>query len=135
MNRVQLTFGLLVFAQAAHSLEEYFGRLWEDFPPAYLLTGLVSQDREFGFLVINVGLVTFGVWCYLWPVSQRWRSALGIATGWAIIELVNGVGHPLWSLRQAAYTPGLATAPIMLVLSLTPLSRLPQARHESATAG
>lgn len=57
MSRLELTFGLLVLAQAAHSLEEYLGRLWERF---------------------------------------------------------NGIGHPLWSLRQGGYTPGLATATSVL---------------------
>ncbi|HEY5547412.1 MAG TPA: HXXEE domain-containing protein [Gemmatimonadaceae bacterium] len=123
-RRFQLTFGLLILAQAAHSIEEYVGRLWETFPPARALTGLVSPDREFGFLVINVGLVTFGVWCFLWPVSRRWRAATGIATGWGIIELINGVGHPLWSLRQGGYTPGVVTASILLVLSLVLLAQL-----------
>lgn len=118
MRRFQLTFGLLILAQAAHSLEEYFGRLWESFLPAYFLTGVVSQDREFAFLVINVALVTFGVWCYLVPVLRRWPAARGITLGWALVELVNGVVHPAWSLRQGRYTPGVATAPILLVLSL-----------------
>ena len=118
MKRYQLAFGLLMLAQAAHSLEEYFGRLWESFPPAYFLTGLVSQDREFGFLVINAALVTFGTWCYLVPVLRRWPSAGAITLGWSLVELINGVGHPLWSLRQGGYTPGLATAPILLVLSV-----------------
>jgi hypothetical protein len=35
-----------------------------------------------------------------------------------VIELVNGVGHPLWSIVQGGYTPGVATAPVLLVLSL-----------------
>jgi hypothetical protein len=34
MTRLQLTFGALVLAQAAHAVEEYVGRLWESFPPA-----------------------------------------------------------------------------------------------------
>ena len=124
MKRDQLAFGLLILTQAAHSIEEYFGRLWESFPPAYFVSGLVSSDREFGFLAANVFLVTFGVWCYLFPVLRRWRSARGIALGWALIELINGVGHPLWSLRQGGYTPGLATAPVLLVLAVVLLGRL-----------
>jgi len=119
-----VTFGLLILMQAAHSLEEYVGRLWESFPPAYFVTGLVSEDRQFAFLVLNVALVTFGVWCYLWPVSRRWRSAGGIALGWALLELINGVGHSLWALRQGSYTPGLATAPLLVVFSLVLLRRL-----------
>jgi len=34
MTRLQMAFGGLVLAQAAHSLEEYVGRLWESFQPA-----------------------------------------------------------------------------------------------------
>ena len=123
MKRHQLVFGLLILTQAAHSIEEYFGRLWESFPPAYFVSGLVSGDREFGFLAVNVALVTFGVWCYLFPVQRRWRSGPGIALGWALVECINGIGHPLWSLRQGGYTPGVATSPILLALSLLLLVR------------
>lgn len=111
-------FGLLILAQAAHSIEEYLGRLWESFPPARFVSGLISRDLELGFLAANVAIVTFGVWCFLWPVSRRWRSATAIAFGWAAIELVNGLGHPYWSLRQGGYTPGVVTAPVLLVLSI-----------------
>ena len=123
-NRAVTTFGLLMLAQAAHSIEEYAGRLWESFPPARFVSGLVSDDLRFGFLLINVALVTFGVWCYLWPVSRRWRTARAVALGWALVELVNGLGHPLWSLRQAGYTPGVATAPILLILAGTLLAQM-----------
>jgi hypothetical protein len=116
-RRVRL-FGLLVLTQAAHSVEEYVGRLWESFPPARALTGLVSSNGETGFLVINVGLVLFGAWCLLWPVRRHWRAAVPLAWFWVAIQLVNGIGHPLWSLRQGGYTPGLATAPILLALAL-----------------
>jgi hypothetical protein len=43
---------------------------------------------------------------------------------WIAIELVNGVGHPLWSLVQGGYTPGVVTAPILLVLALVLARRL-----------
>ena len=55
MNRVKIAFGAFVIAEAAHSVEEYAGRLWESFPPATYLTGLVSSDHETGFIVINTG--------------------------------------------------------------------------------
>jgi hypothetical protein len=48
----------------------------------------------------------------------------------ATIEAVNGIVHPLWSLRQGGYTPGVATAPILLVLALVLAQRL---RDGSAT--
>jgi hypothetical protein len=118
MTRLQAGFGALVLVQAAHSVEEYLGRLWESFPPARALTSLVSQDLERGFLLINVGLVGFGVWCFLWPVRRGWPSAIPLAWGWAVIETINGIGHPLWSLRQGGYTQGVATAPVLLILAI-----------------
>jgi hypothetical protein len=118
MTRFQGAFAALILAQAAHSVEEYVGRLWESFPPARFLTGLISQDLERGFLVINASLVAFGLWCFLWPVRRGWPSAVPLAWLWAAIEVINGVGHPLWTLRQGGYAPGVATAPVLLGLAV-----------------
>ena len=118
MSRFQLTFGALVLTQAAHSIEEYVGHLWESFPPARFLTSLVSSDLERGFVLLNVSLLAFGVWCFLWPVRRGWPVAVALAWLWAVLEIVNGIGHPLWSLREGGYTPGLATAPVLLVLAV-----------------
>lgn len=112
------TFALLVLAQAAHSIEEYLGRLWESFLPARFLTGFLSEDRERAFVTLNVALVAFGVWCLLWPVRRRWPSAAGLMWLWVVIETINGVVHPLWSWSQGGYTPGVLTAPLLLVLAL-----------------
>jgi hypothetical protein len=120
-GRSVTTFGLLILAQTAHSIEEYAGRLWESLPPARFVSGLFSNDLRLGFLLANVLIVTFGVWCYLWPVSRRWRSARAFALGWAVVELVNGMVHSLWSLRQGGYAPGVATAPFLVLLSVMAL--------------
>jgi hypothetical protein len=124
MSRIQAPFGALVLVQAAHSVEEYVGRLWETFPPAYVLTGLVSSDRELGFAVINLSLVAFGLWCWIWPVRGGWRSAGVFAWFWVGLQVINGIGHPFWTLRQGGYTPGVATAPLLLVLALLLAFRL-----------
>jgi hypothetical protein len=129
MSRIKVAFGALVVAQTAHSFEEYVGRLWESFPPATLLTGLVSADREFAFILLNCTLVAFGFWCLLWPVRRDWRSATSVVWFWVILEMINGVGHPAWSLRQGGYTPGLFTAPVLFVLALylgSELRRVPR---------
>lgn len=118
MSRIQTTFAALVLAQAAHSIEEYLGQLWESFPPVRFVTGLFSADRELAFIVLNIVLVAFGLWCLLWPVRRGWPAATGLLWVWVVIETINGVGHPLWSLRQGGYTPGVITAPILLVLAL-----------------
>jgi hypothetical protein len=116
--RITSTFGALVAVQAAHSIEEYVGRLWESFPPAAFVTGLVSTDREVGFLILNIAIVALGVWCLLWPVRGNWPSAHAILWTWVLIETINGVGHMVWSLVQGSYTPGVLTAPILLLVAL-----------------
>lgn len=118
MSRIKVAFSALVFTQIAHSVEEYIGRLWESFPPARFLTGMISSDRELGFLVINCVLVAFGLWCLLFPVRREWPSAAGFLWFWIALEIINGVGHPAWTLRQSGYTPGILTAPILLVVAV-----------------
>lgn len=111
-------FGLLIAAQALHSIEECLGRLWEVFPPATFVSGLVSANREAGFIVLNIALVAFGLWCFLWPVSRGWASAPTFISIWTVVEILNGLGHPLWSVLQGRYVPGVATAPLLLLLAI-----------------
>jgi hypothetical protein len=124
MTRIQVTFLALILTQAAHSYEEYRGRLWEVFPPASALSGLVSSNLEQGFIIINVALAMFGLWCVLWPVRRMWPSGAVFVWLWIAIELVNGIGHPAWSIMQRGYTPGVATAPVLLVLALSLVHQL-----------
>lgn len=119
----QQVFAALIGAQILHSLEEYTFRLWEQFPPAQFLSGLVSNNLERGFVVINVSVCVVGLACYWWPVRRGWPIAVTVAWAWVALELVNGVGHPVWSLMQKGYTPGLATSLLLLPLALL-LARL-----------
>jgi len=116
--RLDASFITLVGIQAAHSVEECVGRLYEVFPPARFVSGLLSDDLQHGFIIGNIALVSFGLCCFVWPIRRRWRSAVTIAWLWVTIELVNGVVHPLWSLREMSYTPGVATSPLLLVAAL-----------------
>ena len=134
MSRFQVTFCALILAQAAHSIEEYFGHLWDLFPPARFLAGLVSSNLELGFILLNVLLLAFGAWCFLWPVRRGWRVAVPLAWLWAVIEIINGIVHPLWSLREGGYTAGLATAPILLLLAGYLVYQLRRTAHETSTA-
>lgn len=117
-TRITTLFLILVLLQALHSVEEYLGKLWEVFPPARFLTGMISNKHETGFLIINIGLFLFGLWCWLFPVRKNYTSAAGFIWLWIIIEMINGIGHPLWSLIQLNYEPGLITAPFLLVISI-----------------
>ena len=116
-SRVSAVFGALVLAQAAHSTEEIIGRLWESFPPARFVAGLISSDLARGFLVGNICIVAIGVWCYWWPVRRQWPIATSILWIWIAVETTNGVVHPLWSLLQGGYTPGVVTAVPLFLLA------------------
>ncbi|HMF12152.1 MAG TPA: hypothetical protein VKE94_07590, partial [Gemmataceae bacterium] len=70
MSRIQLTFAALILVQAVHSVEEYVGHLWDSFPPARFVTGLVSSNLAHGFVILNVLLLAFGAWCFFWPVRR-----------------------------------------------------------------
>jgi hypothetical protein len=116
-TRLQAPFAGLILAQTAHSIEEYAGRLWESFPPARFVSGLISSDLERNFLLLNVALIAFGVWCLFRPVRRGRPVARILAWIWVTIELLNGVGHTFWSLLRGGYTPGVATAPVLLLLA------------------
>jgi hypothetical protein len=116
--RTTRMFLMLMVTQAAHSIEEYDGRLWENFPPARFVSGLVSSRHGRGFLILNVLLLAFGFWCYFWPVRRQWPAAMAIVWIWVVIEIINGIVHPAWALQQGHYVPGVLTAPFLLVLAL-----------------
>ena len=131
MTRFQATFVALVVAQAAHSIEEYVGHLYEVFAPARFVSGLISQNLRLGFIIFNVLLVTFGIWCCLWPARRRTPPLVVVTWFWIVIELINGAGHALWSMREMRYTPGLATAPVLLVLAIALARQAPTGRHDA----
>jgi hypothetical protein len=117
-------FGALIAAQTVHSVEEYAGRLWETFPPVRFVSGLVSDNLEAGFVIANVVLIAFGVWCALVPVRRRWPAAIPLMSIWAVLAFGNGVGHAIWSVMRGGYTPGVATAPIMALIAVLLLRRI-----------
>ena len=117
-RRITFAFAALVLTEMAHSIEEYRGRLWESFPPAAFVSSLVSSNREFGFVAVNIALLSFGIWCLLWPVRKQWLSAAAFIWLWVSITVLNGIGHIAWSFRQGGYTPGVLTAPLLIVLGL-----------------
>ena len=122
-QRIKWSFLILVLAQGLHSIEEYIGKLWEIFPPARFLCSLVSNNLVIGFLIINIGLFIFGLWCWLFPVSRNYSYAKFLIWFWIILELINGIGHPLWTLLQKSYTPGVLTALILFVLAINLLRK------------
>ena len=89
-SRNKIIFLLLVLAQGLHSVEEYFGQLWNVFPPAKFVTGLISENPETGFLIINIGFFIFGIWCWFFPVLRNYNYARGLIWFGIVIEMING---------------------------------------------
>ena len=77
-KKIKITFLLLVLTQGLHSIEEYYGNLWEVFPPATLFCSLVSKNLETGFLIINIGLFVFCMLCWFFFVRNNYSYARNI---------------------------------------------------------
>jgi hypothetical protein len=123
-KKISNLFLLLVFIQASHSLEEYIGKLWENFPPATFLCGLISDDLHFGFVAINIGLFVFGILCWVFLVKTNHSLAIIVIWFWIILELINGIGHPVWTIIQKDYTPGVVTAPFLFITAILLLRQI-----------
>jgi hypothetical protein len=117
-------FLLLILAQAAHSIEEYVFGLYDLFAPARFVSGLVGIDRAVGFVVVNSLLVLFGLWCWVARVRPQRKGARGLAWFWAVLELGNGFAHLGLAVAAGGYFPGLATAPLLLVVAAWLAKRL-----------
>lgn len=117
-TRSRLAFLALVLAQAAHSVEEYVFRLYEVFSPARFVSGLLTDDLPVGFAIFNVAFVLFGLWCWAAVVQAGKSFARVLAWSWGVLEFGNGVGHSVLALERGGYFPGLATAPILIAVSV-----------------
>jgi hypothetical protein len=114
----QNLFLCLILSQAAHSMEEYYFRLYNVLAPARFISSLLSSNLALGFAIANIVFVLFGLWCYLACVRGGHASGRSWAWFWTILEAANGAGHLILALSSRGYFPGAATAPLLLGLSL-----------------
>lgn len=112
-------FLLLIFSQVLHSIEEYVYSLWEVFTPARIVSSLVSTNLPLGFAILNVMIIAFGIWSFLVPVQRSSDSVPPIVWFWIVLELVNGGVHIFVAAASRAYFPGVYTAPLLLLFSIT----------------
>jgi hypothetical protein len=124
----KISFLFLVLAQGLHSLEEYWGQLWENFPPARFLCRLVSDNPEQGFIVLNLLLFLFGMICWLFVFWDKIN--LVFLWLWIVIEMINGIGHPAWAIYTQAYAPGMITSPILFLLAIYLAKQLTSSRPD-----
>ncbi len=111
-------FLFLIITQMIHSLEEYFFSLWEVFAPARIASEFLSDDVEIGFIAINLTLVMFGIWAYLFPIRRSASNWRGLVWFWVLLEFGNGAGHIWLAWASRGYFPGVYTAPFLLLFSI-----------------
>jgi hypothetical protein len=116
-RRTQLVFLCLILVQAAHSVEEYAAKLYDVLAPARFISSLFSHDLAHGFLIANLILVSFGLWCWAVPVRAGWPAASGLVWFWTLLEIGNGIGHTFFAVSRGGYFPGIATAPLLLSIA------------------
>ena len=129
---IRNAFLALIAVQAVHSIEEYLTRLYDRLAPARYVSGLVFADRRIGFVIFNVSLVAFGLWCWYGPIRRDTPSAAALAWFWVLLETLNGLAHATWAIRASGYRPGLATAPLLMAAAFV-LARQLMKRPPSPT--
>lgn len=112
-------FLILVIIQAFHSVEEFFGKLWLYLKPAEVLSILLSDNVELGFILINLAFFIFGLWVSLFALSKNYPFAKYLVWFWIILEILNGIAHPIIAISRWEYIPGLITAPALFLLAIT----------------
>lgn len=118
IHRIRIAFLLLILSQGLHSVEEYYGQLWERLAPARFLSSLVSSNPEKGFVIINIGLFVLGIVSWLLAFQKNRLAVPVLLWIWIVIEMINGIGHPFWCIVAGRYVPGVITAPFLLLLSI-----------------
>jgi len=130
---LRFAFLALVLAQTAHSIEEYFSRLYESFPPARFVSGLLTQNLGAGFLTINVAINAVGYWLFFFTTGRESSTARTWLWGWAVVELANGAAHLTFAALRGGYFSGAATAPLLIAAALVLVTQLRQSRRDTET--
>ena len=112
--RSRAAFLALILVQAAHSVEEHLFRLYDVLGPARYISEFTGFDRATVFAFGNTALVLFGLWCYFARVLPGHRSARAFAWFWALLEIANALNHIALATFLGGYSPGVATAPLLL---------------------
>ena len=86
-SRISINFLLIALVQGLHSIEEFFGKLWEVYLPATFLSGLVSTNLKPGFIIINFSLFIILMLTWLTTFSKSY-STRGILWIWIILETI-----------------------------------------------
>lgn len=98
-------FVLFGLTQLAHSQEE----IWTGFHKRWF----VFKMPQWLFIVFESALSILIIVYIIWPGLP---FAGILMPAFALIMLINGLGHVIWAIIERQYVPGLATAPLFLII-------------------
>jgi len=117
-------FLLLILAHALHATEEYFGKLWEVYTPAIYICNLISSNPRNGFLIINSIFIIVGLVYWRFSIQKNDSTSYSLIWIWVVLQTMNVIGHISWTIYKGAYTPGIITTFIILLLVILLVKQL-----------
>ena len=130
-NRISILFLLLILAHAIHATEEYVGKLWEIYTPAIFICNLISSNPEKGFLIINSLFIIISLVYRGFSIRKNQPAAYPLLWIWIVLQTVNVIGHIAWTISTSAYTPGIVSALLILLLVILLIKQI-SAPHAAA---
>ena len=79
----------------------------------------VEDHGAYRDVIVRLEIMTAG-----WLKLASPADHVDVEAGRAAMDLVNGLGHPAWSVMQGGYTPGLITSLMFLPLAVLLAKRL-----------
>lgn len=123
-GRINTLFLLLIFAHGIHATEEFFGKLWNVYRPAIFICNLISRNPETGFLAINTAFILISLLFWKLVLSKGYEVIPSLLWIWILLQLLNVTGHFAWTLISQAYTPGVISALLILILVILLISEV-----------
>jgi hypothetical protein len=118
-TRLVELFLIGIACQCLHCIEEFVTGIHLVFPPLFDLAP-VSAEVFVGFNVFWIGIWAVSVL----GIMRGSRIAYFPAWFFALAMCLNGVAHPLLSVWQSGYFPGLITSPLVGIIGLVIMRQL-----------
>ena len=118
-KKLQVVAALVIGVQVAHFGEELIGGFQTQFPE---ILGLTEWSLEF-FVGFNL------FWIVVWVlavavIGRRIRGALFPVWFLAVASALNGIAHPMLTITDGGYFPGLLTSPLSGIAGIVLLRQL-----------
>lgn len=119
-------FLLGISCQCAHFIEEFTTGFHMLFPPLFGLTPISAE------LFVGFNVFWLGIWAIAaFGVIRNSRVAYFPVWFFGLAMCLNGIAHPLLSVWQSGYFPGLVTSPVVGIMGLMITRNLIQSTEQA----